>query len=111
MMRFVACSLLFVMVSVELTGCSGGHQATSPPTGSATLQWDPNTDSDLAGYKVYRSTSSGSYGAPLEILPASVTTYQSTGLAKGVTYFFVISAYNSRGSESPLSNEVTRTLP
>ena len=42
---------------------------SAPTTSSATLTWDPNTDSDLAGYKVYRATVSGAYGAALGTVP------------------------------------------
>ena len=112
MIRLIACCLVLVMVSPGLPGCAmGQHAAAPPPTGFVTLQWDPNTEADLAGYKVYSSTLSGLYGDPIAILPPSVTTYQSTGLVKGVTYFFVVSAYNSRGIESPPSEEVARTIP
>lgn len=111
MIRLIACCFVLVMVSLELTGCAVGPHAAAPPTGSVTLQWDPNTEPDLAGYKVYSSTLSGLYGDPIATLPPSVTTYQSTGLAKGVTYFFVVSAYNTQGIESPPSEEVARTIP
>ena len=110
MIRVIACGLVLVMVSLALTGCVvGQHQEV--PTGSVTLQWDPNTEPDLAGYKVYSSTLSGLYGDPIATLPPSVTTYQSTGLVKGVTYFFVVSAYNSQGIESLPFEEVARTIP
>jgi hypothetical protein len=109
--RLIVCGLVLVMVSLELPGCVVGQHSVAPPTGSVTLQWDPNTEPDLAGYKVYSSTLSGLYGDPIATLPPSVTTYQSTGLVKGVTYFFVISAYNSQGIESLPSEEVARTIP
>lgn len=112
MNRVIACGLVLIMVSLGLPGCVvGRYSAVHPPTGSVTLQWDPNTEPDLAGYKVYSSTLSGLYGDPIATLPPSVTTYQSTGLVKGVTYFFVVSAYNSQGIESLPSEEVARTIP
>ncbi len=79
-------------------------------TSSATLTWDPNTDSDLAGYKVYRATASGAYGAALATVPAGTVTYQATGLSANTTYFFVITAYDSAGNESLFSNEVSKVI-
>lgn len=111
MIRVIACGLVLVMVSLALTGCVVGQHPGASPTGSVTLRWDPNTEPDLAGYKVYSSTLSGLYGDPIATLPPSVTMYQSTGLVKGVTYFFVVSAYNSQGIESLPSEEVARTIP
>jgi fibronectin type 3 domain-containing protein len=79
-------------------------------TSSATLTWNANTESDLAGYKVYRATASGGYGAPIATLQGNVTSYAATGLQSGTTYFFVITAYDDAGNESAYSNEVSRSI-
>lgn len=108
-----------VAVGVALGGCTGGGGGESVPpaaqapaaTASLTFQWDPVAASDLAGYKIYRSTTAGSYGSPIAILSASTTTYQMTNLTKGVTYFFAVSAYDANGNESSFSNEQSRTIP
>lgn len=84
--------------------------APQTTTGSVTLSWNANTESDLAGYKIYRATSSGGYGAPIATLPAGTTQYVSSGLAMGSTYFFVITAYDQAGNESPFSNETSKSL-
>ena len=72
-----------------------------------TLAWDANTETDLAGYKVYYGTVPGVYGAPITI--GKITTYTVTGLAPG-TYYFVVTAYTGTGLESGFSNEVATTL-
>jgi fibronectin type 3 domain-containing protein len=79
-------------------------------TSSATLKWRPNPESDLAGYKIYRATTSGGYGAPIATVPGNVTTYIATGLQVGTTYFFVITAYDLAGNESPFSNEASKSI-
>jgi hypothetical protein len=71
-----------------------------------TLAWNPNTDPDLAGYKIYETTSSGAYGAAIATVPAPATSFVVTGLQRGVTYFFVITAYDTSGNESTRSAEV-----
>ena len=78
--------------------------------GTATLAWNASTESDLAGYKVYRGTGSGTYGAPLTTLPKTTTSYTATGLLNGTTYFFAITAYDSSGNESTFSNEVSKSI-
>lgn len=111
--------LLLVAVGTVLASCTGGGGGDSAPpaaqapaaTASLTFQWDPVAVSDLAGYKIYRSTTAGSYGASIAVLPASATTYQMTNLTKGVTYFFAVSAYDTNGNESLFSSEVSRTIP
>ncbi len=76
---------------------------------SITLTWNANTEKDLAGYKVYRATSSGAYGAPIAAIPSNTTSYTATGLPKA-TYFFVITAYDIAGNESAYSNEVSTSV-
>ena len=79
-----------------------------------TLEWDANTEPDLAGYRIYYDIDSGppydGTGA-LEgtswINVGNVTTYTLHGLADGVAYFFTATAYDSEGLESSYSNEVT----
>lgn len=72
-----------------------------------TLVWDPNTEVDLAGYKVYYGTASGVYASPVTI--SVQTTYTIKNLSPG-TYFFAVTAYNTAGRESGYSNEVTKTV-
>jgi hypothetical protein len=78
--------------------------------GTAILAWNASTESDLTGYKVYRGTGSGTYGAPLATLPKTMTNYTVAGLQNGTTYFFVITAYDSSGNESTYSNEVSKSI-
>ncbi len=81
-----------------------------PATSSATLTWNANTESDLAGYKVYRATAPGAYGAPIATLQGNVTSYVATGLQVGTTYYFVVTAYDTAGNESAYSNEVSKSV-
>lgn len=75
---------------------------------SATLNWTGNTEGDLAGYKIYYGTQSGTYGAPLVL--GRVNTYQITNLTIGTTYFFCITAYDAAGNESLYSAEVSKSI-
>jgi hypothetical protein len=80
-----------------------------------TLEWDANTEPDLAGYNVYYKT--GSSGPPYNgtgatqgnspIDVGNITQFTLTGLADGFTYFFVVTAYNTGDVESGYSNEVS----
>ena len=90
-------------VSVTLT-------VNGPASSSATLTWNANTENDLAGYKVYRATASGAYGAPIATLTRNVTNYIAMGLQVGTTYFFVVTAYDNAGNESSVSNEVNKSI-
>lgn len=102
-------------ITVSAAGISSKTVAVTltvnaPATSSADLTWNANTESDLAGYKVYRATASGAYGAPIATLTGNVTNYVATGLQVGTTYFFVVTAYDTEGNESSVSNEVSKSI-
>lgn len=73
------------------------------------LVWDANTETDLAGYKVYHSTVSGVYEEADGVDVGNVTTrdLDSLLLAEGVNYFFVLTAYDTSQNESDFSDEVS----
>lgn len=75
---------------------------------SVTLQWDANTEIDLAGYKVYYGTASRAYGLPIAV--GLVTSYQVKGLTTPGVYYFAVTAINAAGQESEFSNEVTMLI-
>ena len=74
-----------------------------------TLAWDPNTESDLAGYRIHHGTASGSYSVHIDV--NKVTTYTVTGLTAGQTYYFAATAYDASGNESGYSNSVSYAVP
>jgi len=83
-------------------------QPTATTTGSAGLSWTANTETDLAGYKVYIGTQSGLYNTPITL--GTVAAYTAMNLASGKTYYFCISAFDSAGNDSPCSAEVSKPL-
>ena len=96
-------------------GSSGSAtNATGTTAGTATLAWDPVTDQNLQGYRVYYGTFSGKYfqspGQGLSV-GNGATTYQLTGLSTGATYYFAVTAYDLQGDESAYSNEVLKVIP
>ena len=120
----------YYVVTAEDTGAnesgnsneaSATPQVTPPaaPTGliasagpgqlEVSLNWDDNAEPDLAGYNVYRSTTTG--GPYSKINGSLVTTsdYLDTGLTGGVTYYYVVRAENTAAQESANSNEDSAT--
>jgi len=91
--------------------------AVSQVAGSATLTWQPpelNGDgtplTDLAAFKVYWGTAQGTYSQSAKISNAATRSYTVSGLAQG-TWYFVITALNAQGVESPYSNVWSKTVP
>jgi len=89
--------------------------AMSAPTGLAasldggnhiSLDWTDNSEGDLAGYTLYRSTVSGVYGIALA---EGLTTseYLDTTVESGITYYYVVTASDTNGNESAQSTEAS----
>jgi hypothetical protein len=88
-----------------------GQSPSAPSTGNAILTWSLNSETDLAGYKIYVGTASGLYnfpGSPFAV--GATSSYMVTGLPAGQTYYFAISAFDTSGSESGLSAEVSKSI-
>ncbi|WHZ13500.1 MAG: hypothetical protein OJF52_000332 [Nitrospira sp.] len=83
---------------------------STPKVANATVTWNANTETDLAGYRVYVGTRSGVYGfaSPFEV--TNSTTFTVPNLPVGTTYFFAVSAFDKAGNESAKSNEVSKSL-
>lgn len=76
------------------------------------LLWDANTETYLAGYRMYWGQLSGQYSYKADIPQTGnfiITSYSVVGLTPGV-WFFAVTAYNTAGLESGYSNEVSATI-
>ncbi len=73
-------------------------------TGSVIVSWSPNSESDLAGYRIYYGLQSSNYS---KVENAGNTTSYSIGnLKAGQTYYFAVTAYDQSGNQSEYSTEV-----
>ena len=68
------------------------------------LEWDANSEEDLAGYKIYYGTSSGNYGTPISV--GKISASELSGLTEGTTYYVAITAIDTSDNESEKSDEV-----
>jgi hypothetical protein len=73
------------------------------------INWNRNSESDIAGYKVYYGTATHNYQNMLDVGP--FTTAVIDGLNGGVTYYFAVTAYDTSGNESVNSQEVQAIIP
>ena len=91
--------------------------ALSQALSSTLLTWAPpalNSDgsplTDLAAFKVYWGTTPGTYSQSTKIANAAARSYTVSGLTTG-TWYFVVTALNASGTESPYSNVWSKTVP
>lgn len=79
---------------------------------SVVLEWLPNTEHDVAGYRVYTSVCASGPECPYERIGTTTDTrYVVSGLANGATRYFAVAAYDYRGNESALSYEDVYDTP
>lgn len=75
--------------------------------GSVTVSWNPSSDINVAGYKVYYGAFGG--GTTNTLLVTNVTSVTLTNLAGGVPYFFFVTAFDSALRESDPSTLMLAT--
>jgi hypothetical protein len=71
-------------------------------------EWNPNSESNIAGYLLSYGMQSGNYTTTMDV--GNVTTY-SFSLTAGQTYYLAVQAYNTNSQVSPYSAEVAYTVP
>lgn len=96
-----------VFVDSTAPAAPTGLTATAGPA-LVELDWNDNSEPDLASYTVYRSTTSGSgYGS----IASGVATsdYTDNTASVGVTYYYVVTAIDTNSNASANSNEDSAT--
>jgi hypothetical protein len=78
--------------------------ATNANSAQVTLAWDPNTEPDVAGYRIYYGLLSDQYSDSVDV--GNQTSCTLSSLQGGTTYYFAATAYDREGYESDFSNEV-----
>jgi lysophospholipase L1-like esterase len=122
-------SYYFNIAAMDLTGNTSGRSAVkmavprdnsipSPPRnltafiefGKVLLSWEQNLETDLMKYNIYRSTEPFQSTEMAENIGRVIqpdTVYYDSVLAENTNYFFGVSAVDSSGNESGISNIVT----
>ncbi len=101
--NFGGASVKFTVPGAPAVPSAPAGLTASAGNGQVTLSWSPNSESNHAGYNVYRN------GVKINPSLITATTYANTGLTNGTTYSFQVSAVNTGGAESAKSNAVSAT--
>jgi len=90
---------------------SGSEAAAGNAAHYVGLTWDASTSAGIAGYNVYRG---GSQQGPFSKLNNSLVgqlSYNDDNVASGDTYYYVTTAVDTQGEESPYSNWAKAVIP
>jgi hypothetical protein len=95
------------LAAVATAGAEGAGPAID-------LNWQPNTETDLAGYVVYRREAGASESAWQRISPARPAVdpdFHDAIVQPGHTYRYAVSAVDQQGHESERSAEAEEAVP
>jgi hypothetical protein len=101
--RFFLSSVLSLLVFLLFFWIGSAYSA------QVTLAWDPNTEPDVAGYRIYYGLESDPYSNRIDV--GNQISYTVASLAEGKTYYFAATAYDQEGNESDFSDEVAFNVP
>ena len=95
------------IVAIEIPAANGAV--------SVDLSWSINVETDLAGYRVYRSEQQGERGPSLQVELLASPAYRDTAVQSGHRYWYVVTAVDRAGNESgasePVAADLTQPLP
>ena len=110
---------------LAICGCgAGGQEADIPQTpllhpqasaipqqNAIRIEWDPNTEENLAGYRIYRSTSAKEEDfQTIAAASEQDSYYEDADVSIGIKYYYRISAFDDMENESDKSDAVDYTL-
>ena len=106
-----------VIIGFVVKAGAAPDRPPAAPTGLAatagnqtiSLNWNDNGETDLDGYNVYRSMTSGSGYGKLNVALVSDSNYTDNTVTNGIPYYYVVTAVDVNGHESGYSNEASAT--
>jgi len=92
------------LAAVAIGGENGGEPAID-------LSWQPDTETDLAGYIVYRREGGGDWQRISPAQPVVGPAFHDAQVLAGHTYMYAVTAIDEGGRESGRSGEAEETVP
>ena len=112
-MKWIATALAALATAALMAGCGSSGPDTTPPDtpldftrtgggdGENTFGWTANSEKDLAGYRLYRTTDdpANQYSLVATISADSIK-YTEGGLDYTIQYYYKLTAFDEAGNES-----------
>lgn len=78
---------------------------------SVILKWAASSSSNVSGYDVYRSTTTGGPYTKLDSAPVGALDYTDSTVQSGTDYFYVVTSVESNGTQSGYSSQISVSIP
>lgn len=101
---------LLALVAILLSVAACPAQIQPHPSASLTWAWVQGTGDPATGFHVQRSGTTGGPYTTVGTVPLGTLTYLDTAVTPGVTYYYVVTAYNP-GGDSAFSNQAVCVIP
>lgn len=100
-----------IPTGLAAVGTAGENGAANEARPSIDLNWQPNTEPDLAGYIVYRREGSGEWQRISPAQPVVGPAFHDANVTAGHTYQYAVSSVDQEGHESAQSAAAEETAP
>jgi hypothetical protein len=98
--------------SVSSATCSTSTVSWTASAGSENGNlFSPASESDVVGYYVYRSTTSGGPYTQLNSTPVTATSYADSTVTPGTTYYYTVTALDCALNESTVKSSEVTVMP
>jgi hypothetical protein len=100
-----------VITVQRVVNASEGGVCVTYNTHGVTLNWAASASPNISGYDVYRGSSASGPFTMVNPTLVSGTTYFDSSVTGGQTYYYVVTAVNSSGTQSGYSTPVSASIP
>lgn len=75
------------------------------------VSWNANTEDDILGYNIFRSTSPNGEFEKIISVSSDTTSYTDGDLSIATKYYYKVQAYDTAGNDGEISNAVSAVTP
>jgi hypothetical protein len=95
----------------QIVDAALGQGCSATISHSVSLTWTASASANIAGYNVYRSTTSGGPYTQLNTALVTTTSYTDANVTAGQTYYYVTTAVDTSSNQSAYSTQAQATVP
>ena len=100
-----------VVIVQRVVNAANGANCVTGNSHIVTLSWEASTSPNIAGYNIFRGSTSGGPYTQINGALTSALTYADSNVLAGQTYYYVTTAIDGNNNSSVYSNEASSLVP